>query len=215
MPLQCQIGPGGLAGATANDRIRLNQRFVFASGGLTRMKTRKMNMRRDARNRNGQSSIAPVEMPGLDNHLCFALYAASNHMTRLFVPFLKKLGVTYPQYLVLVVLWERGAQGVGELASALQMDLGTLSPMLKRLEAKGLVTRRRQAEDERRVLVDLTPKGMSLRKRTEQMLGEFYCFLNLPLDELFDLKDRLRHFVSSAGPKRIKTTPVKLSEPAF
>ena len=61
-------------------------------------------------------------MPGLDNHLCFALYSASNHMTRLFVPFLKKLGVTYPQYLVLVVLWERGARGVGDLALALQMD---------------------------------------------------------------------------------------------
>src|ERR1700726_1472086 len=185
-------------------------------------KARTMNTRPEARNRSGDSPIAPVEMAGLDNHLCFALYAASNHMTRLFVPFLKKLGVTYPQYLVLVVLWERGAQGVGELASALQMDLGTLSPMLKRLEAKGLVTRRRQAEDERRVLVDLTPKGVSLRKRTEQMLGEFYCFLNMPLDELFDLKDRLRHFVSSAGPKEIsagpkeiKTTPVKLSEPAF
>jgi DNA-binding MarR family transcriptional regulator len=78
-----------------------------------------------------------------------------------------------------------------------------------------LVTRRRQAEDERRVLVDLTPKGISLRKRTEQMLGEFYCFLNMPLDELFDLKDQLRHFVSSAGPKRIKTAPVKVSEPAL
>jgi DNA-binding MarR family transcriptional regulator len=154
-------------------------------------------------------------MPGLDNHLCFALYAASNHMTRLFVPFLRRLGVTYPQYLVLVVLWERGPQGVGHLASALQMDLGTLSPMLKRLEVKGLVTRRRQAQDERRVLVDLAPKGASLRKRTEQMLGEFYCFLNVPLDELFDLKDRLRHFVNSAGPKEIKSTPVKLSEPAF
>ncbi len=73
--------------------------------------------------------------------------------------------------------------------------------MLKRLEAKGFVTRERQATDERRVLVDLTPKGLSLRKRTEQMLGEFYCFLNVPLAELFDLKDRLRHFVSSAGPK--------------
>jgi DNA-binding MarR family transcriptional regulator len=174
-----------------------------------------MNMRREARNRSGQSSIAPVEMPGLDNHLCFALYAASNHMTRLFVPFLKKLGVTYPQYLVLVVLWERGAQGVGELAAALQMDLGTLSPMLKRLEAKELVTRRRQAKDERRVLVDLTPKGVSLRKRTEQMLGEFYCFLNMPLDELFGLKDQLRHFVSTAGSKETKASPVKLSEAAF
>ena len=178
----------------------------------TRLKDEQMDMRRVARNRTGRSSIAPVEMPGLDNHLCFALYAASNHMTRLFVPFLKKLGVTYPQYLVLVVLWERGAQGVGEMASALQMDLGTLSPMLKRLEAKGLVTRRRQATDERRVLVDLTAKGVSLRKRTEQMLGEFYCFLNMPLDELFDLKDQLRHFVSSAGPKETKATAVKLSD---
>src|ERR1700732_1146826 len=91
--------------------------LVFASGGPTKMKAGTMNTRRDARNRSGDSAIAPVEMPGLDNHLCFALYAASNHMTRLFVPFLKKLGVTYPQYLVLVVLWERGAQGGGELAA--------------------------------------------------------------------------------------------------
>ena len=203
---------GGLARATASDRIRCDDRLVSASGGPTRLKDEQMDMRRVARNRTGRSSIAPVEMPGLDNHLCFALYAASNHMTRLFVPFLKKLGVTYPQYLVLVVLWERGAQGVGEMASALQMDLGTLSPMLKRLEAKGLVTRRRQATDERRVLVDLTAKGVSLRKRTEQMLGEFYCFLNMPLDELFDLKDQLRHFVNSAGPKETMATAVKLSE---
>ena len=76
------------------------------------------------KNANVQSSIAPVEMPGLDSHLCFALYAASNHMTRMFVPFLQKLGVTYPQYLVLVVLWERGPQGVGDLASLLRMDFG-------------------------------------------------------------------------------------------
>jgi DNA-binding MarR family transcriptional regulator len=174
-----------------------------------------MNTRRGASDRNGDCAVTPVEMPGLDNHLCFALYAASNHMNRLFAPFLEKLGVTYPQYLVMVVLWESGAQGVGELGSSLQMDFGTLSPMLKRLEAKGLVTRRRQAEDERRVLVDLTPKGISLRRRTEQMLGEFYCFLNMPLDELFDLKDRLHNFVSSAGPKRTNTTPAKLPEPAF
>ncbi|SHH40325.1 DNA-binding transcriptional regulator, MarR family [Bradyrhizobium erythrophlei] len=153
-----------------------------------------------------------MEMPGLDSHLCFALYAASNHMTRLFVPFLQKLGVTYPQYLVLVVLWERGPQGVGDLASMLRMDFGTLSPMLKRLETKGFVNRRRQPTDERRVLVDLTAKGVSLRKRTEQMLGEFYCFLNVPLADLFDLKDRLHHFVSSAGPKETRTNPVKVSE---
>ena len=154
-------------------------------------------------------------MLGLDSHLCFALYAASNHMTRLFVPFLQNLGVTYPQYLVLVVLWERGPQGVGDLASLLRMDFGTLSPMLKRLESKEFVSRRRQATDESRVLVDLTPKGVSLRKRTEQMLGEFYCFLNMPLEELFDLKDRLRHFVNSAGTTEIRTPPVKVSERAL
>jgi DNA-binding MarR family transcriptional regulator len=150
---------------------------------------------------NAQSTAARVELPGLDSHLCFALYSASNHMTRLFTPFLQKIGVTYPQYLVLIVLWERGSQGVGDLAGLVRLDLGTLSPMLKRLESKGLVTRRRQADDERRVHIALTPKGHSLRKKTEQMLGEFYCFLNVPLEELFDLKDRLRHFVNSAGPK--------------
>jgi MarR family transcriptional regulator, organic hydroperoxide resistance regulator len=168
-------------------------------------------MRRNVRrkNLNVRSSVAPVEVPGLDSHLCFALYAASNHMTRLFVPFLQELGVTYPQYLVLVVLWERGPQGVGDLASMLRMDFGTLSPMLKRLETKGFVNRRRQATDERRVLVALTSKGVSLRKRTEQMLGEFYCFLNMPLDELTDLKDRLHHFVKSAGPKELPALPRK------
>ena len=121
---------------------------------------------------NTQSTAAPVDLPGLDSHLCFALYSASNHMTRLFTPFLQKIGVTYPQYLVLIVLWEHGPQGVGDLAGLVRIDLGTLSPMLKRLESKGLVTRRRQANDERRVHIALTPKGNSLRKKTEQMLGE-------------------------------------------
>jgi DNA-binding MarR family transcriptional regulator len=164
-------------------------------------------MRHDVKRKN---PITPVEMPGLDSHLCFALYAASNHMTRLFVPFLQKLGVTYPQYLVLVVLWERGAQGVGDLASLLRMEFGTLSPMLKRIERKGLITRQRPPSDERRVLVALTSKGVSLRKRTEQMLGEFYCFLNMPLDELTDLKDRLHHFVKSAGPNESPVLPRKI-----
>src|SRR5258706_14920070 len=113
-------------------------------------------------------------------------------MTRIFVPFLKKLGVTYPQYLVLVTLWERGSQGVGDLASTLGMDLGTLSPMLKRIEKKGLVARRRDPADERRVVVYLTPQGQALRKRTHEMLGEYCCFRKMPSEELFHLQDRLR-----------------------
>src|SRR5262245_58670260 len=150
-----------------------------AGQGADEEKSAVMLTRRKTKKQNDQGSITPVAVPALDNHLCFALYSASNHMTRLFVPFLRKLGLTYPQYLVMVVLWERGAQGVGDLASALRMDLGSLSPMLKRLEAKGLVTRRRQPEDERRVHIGLTPRGETLRKRAEQMLGEFYCFLNM------------------------------------
>ncbi len=148
---------------------------------------------------------APLgEMPGLDAHLCFALYAASNHMTRIFTPFLAKLGVTYPQYLVLVVLWQHGAQGVGALGDALSMDFGTLSPMLKRMEAKGLLTRRRQAGDERRVEIALTARGEALRKRTQQMLGDFYCFLNVPIAGLEDLRDRLHRFVETAGAQDMK-----------
>src|SRR5258708_26473324 len=142
-------------------------------------------MRRDVRRKTStvRSAIATVEMPGLGSHLCFALCAASNHMTRLFVPFLQKLGVTYPQYLVLVVLWERGAQGVGALASLLRMDFGTLSPMLKRIEGKGLITRHRQGTDERRGLVGLTPEGLSLRKRTEPKVGGLFFLLNKTLEQ--------------------------------
>jgi len=140
------------------------------------------------------------ELPKLDEHLCFALYAAGNHMTRLFVPFLKKLGVTYPQYLVLVVLWQRDDMTVGELAASLLMDLGSLSPMLKRMERKGLVTRRRDPDDERRVVVSLSSSGNALRQQTKQMLGEFYCFLSVPVDELVELRDQLHRFIAQAGP---------------
>ena len=144
---------------------------------------------------------APLaEVPHLDGHLCFALYAASNHMNRLFVPFLNALGVTYPQYLVLVVLWERGSLGGGELASALGLDFGTVSPLLQRLERKNLITRDRHAVDQRRIVVSLTRSGAALRRRAQRMLGEFYCFLNVPVEELVDLKDRLHRFVRSAGP---------------
>lgn len=145
---------------------------------------------------------APLkDLPRLDEHLCFALYAAGNHMTRLFVPFLKKLDVTYPQYLVLVVLWESDEMmSVGELAAALMMDLGSISPMLKRMEKKGLVLRGRDPNDERRVVITLSPSGHALRERTKQMLGEFYCYLSVPVDELSDLRDRLHRFTAMAGP---------------
>jgi DNA-binding transcriptional ArsR family regulator len=95
----------------------------------------------------------------LDEQLCFALYAAQRAVTAAYRPLLDELGLTYPQYLVLLVLWERGETTVKELAAALRLDYGTVSPLLKRLEAAGLVRRERSARDERSVLVAVTGRG--------------------------------------------------------
>jgi DNA-binding MarR family transcriptional regulator len=99
----------------------------------------------------------------LDLQVCFPLYAATNLITRLYRPVLAKLGLTYPQYLVMLVLWEEEPQTVGGLGARLYLDSGTLTPLLKRLEAAGLVVRRRDTRDERRVQVALTDKGRKLR----------------------------------------------------
>lgn len=99
----------------------------------------------------------------LGSQLCFALYSTSLAMTKLYKPLLDPLGLTYPQYLVMLVLWETDGLGVGELGSRLYLDSGTLTPLLKRLESAALVTRTRAADDERRVIVSLTPSGRALR----------------------------------------------------
>lgn len=101
----------------------------------------------------------------LDRQICFPLYAASNLINRLYGPVLSPLGLTYPQYLVMLVLWEKQPQSVGALGARLYLDSGTLTPLLKRLETAGLVTRRRDPSDERRVLIRLTQEGMALRER--------------------------------------------------
>lgn len=107
----------------------------------------------------------------LDNQLCFALYSASLAMTRLYKPLLDALGLTYPQYLALLVLWERDGVTVSDLGDRLSLDSGTLTPLLKRLEAAGLVSRLRDAADERRVLIRLTAEGRALRARASHVPG--------------------------------------------
>ena len=99
----------------------------------------------------------------LDNQLCFALYSASLAMTKLYKPVLAPIGLTYPQYLTLLALWERDGQGVSELGERLYLDSGTLTPLLKRMEAGGWLLRQRSTEDERRVIVRLTAQGQALR----------------------------------------------------
>jgi MarR family transcriptional regulator, organic hydroperoxide resistance regulator len=101
----------------------------------------------------------------LDRQVCFPLYAATNLLTRLYGPVLGKLGLTYPQYLVMLVLWEHEPETVGDLGARLHLDSGTLTPLLKRMEAAGLVTRKRDLKDERRVLVSLTVNGRRLRQQ--------------------------------------------------
>ncbi|MEV6190585.1 MarR family winged helix-turn-helix transcriptional regulator [Streptomyces albidoflavus] len=101
----------------------------------------------------------------LQDQLCFALYAASRTVTTRYRPLLDELGLTYPQYLVMLVLWEQGSVSVRELGTALQLESSTLSPLLKRLEAGGLIRRERRAEDERSVAVRLTPDGADLQEK--------------------------------------------------
>ena len=111
----------------------------------------------------------------LDNQLCFALYSTSLAMTRIYKPLLGELGITYPQYLVLLVLWERDGLSVSELGERLFLDSGTLTPLLKRLELSSLVSRLRAVDDERRVHITLTPAGHALKARAAQIPG---CILS-------------------------------------
>jgi DNA-binding MarR family transcriptional regulator len=107
--------------------------------------------------------MVATETPPLSAQMCFSLYAASRAVTNAYRPVLKELGLTYPQYLVLIVLWEQGPQTVKELATSLQLDHGTLTPLLRRMETNGFINRRRADTDERFVIVELTPTGHALR----------------------------------------------------
>ncbi|WP_273807457.1 MULTISPECIES: MarR family winged helix-turn-helix transcriptional regulator [unclassified Pseudomonas] len=99
----------------------------------------------------------------LDQQLCFSLYSASLAMTQLYKPLLESMGLTFPQYLIMLVLWEHDGLTLKELSNRLRQDSGALTPVVKRLEAAGLVTRRRSAEDERNLSIELTPAGRALR----------------------------------------------------
>ena len=116
-------------------------------------------------------SVPATQALLLDNQLCFALYSASLAMTKLYKPWLDELGLTYPQYLVLLVLWEEDGLSVSELGNRLHLDSGTLTPLLKRLESAGLVSRLRATHDERRVHITLTAAGRKLRTRAEMIPG--------------------------------------------
>ncbi len=128
----------------------------------------------------------------LENQLCFALYEASRATIDIYRPLLEELGITYPQYLVLLILWERGRCSVKEIGLRLHLDSGTLSPLLKRLEAAGFILRQRRAADERIVDISLTERGQVLKQRAASIPEKFYCELDLSFEAYRDLLTRLK-----------------------
>ena len=119
----------------------------------------------------------------LANQLCFPLYAAARNVTSLYTPWLKPLGLTYTQYIVFLVLWERDGLTVGELCEKLMLDNGTLSPLLKKLQQVGYVERKRSEEDDRVVTVTLTEAGRALQEKAKDIPGQVAGCINLPLEK--------------------------------
>ena len=128
----------------------------------------------------------------LDNQLCFALYSASLAMTKVYKPLLDELGLTYPQYLAMLVLWERDGLMVSELGDKLTLDSGTLTPLLKRLETSGYVSRIRAVEDERRVYITLTSSGRKLKTRAAKIPACILSASQCSVPELMHLTSQVQ-----------------------
>lgn len=148
------------------------------------------------------NSDTGAELLYLDQQLCFKLYTASRLMTRAYQPMLKALEITYPQYLVLMVLWEQADKGqaeltLGDLGQRLQLDSGTLTPLLKRLQAAGVVERQRNAEDERQLLVSLTAEGFKKRAKAAEWVAEQLGGDRVSASLVNDLQANLQEFVDA------------------
>jgi DNA-binding MarR family transcriptional regulator len=142
----------------------------------------------------------------LDNQICFALYSTAHAFNRVYKPLLDRLGLTYPQYLVMLVLWERDGLPVKAVGERLFLDSGTLTPLLKRLEAAHLIKRTRSTEDERQVLIALTPQGQALQNKAREVphaiLAASACTvaeLSAMKDEIVALRDRLNAVIGGVS----------------
>jgi len=138
-----------------------------------------------------QDGAQPVDILALENQFCFALYSASHAMTKTYKPLLDRLGLTYPQYLVMLVLWEQDGILVKDIGARLFLDSGTLTPLLKRLEANGLVARNRDPNDERQVRISLSAAGRSLRNTAQEIPAQVVSASGRPGDALGSLRGQL------------------------
>ena len=153
------------------------------------------------------SERAPLSDPvdsadplALEQQVCFALSVAARGVVAVYRPLLEPMGLTHPQYLVMLALWQQAPLSVRELSGLLQLDPGTLSPLLKRLEASGYLRRERDPADERSLAVTLTPAGQALRARAEQIPPAVVARLGLPIEELRRLHASLTQVIAAARP---------------
>lgn len=133
----------------------------------------------------------------LENQICFSLYAASREVIKLYKPILDKYNLTYTQYLVMIVLWEYNEITVKDIGNKLHLDSGTLTPLLKKLEARGLLTRHRAKEDDRMVLVNLEEAGKRLKNEILDVPGEVFCKMNISKEKAELLKQNLDELMNS------------------
>lgn len=138
-------------------------------------------------------------LPVLHEQLCFSLYTATHRIIRAYRPLLEPLGLTYVQYLVMLVLWESAPRSVGELGQQLHLDSGTLTPLLKRMEKSGLVLRERDSEDERRVLISLTDEGRNLRTKANEVSDSMLCQIELTRPDAVELRQRIMELANTLG----------------
>ena len=152
----------------------------------------------------------------LDNQLCFSLYSLSRKVIQNYTPLLKPLGLTYPQYLVMLVMWQglegkpegkpegkleskQGRLAVSQLTEKLKLDTGTVTPLLKRMESKGLLSRKRSEKDERIVMVSLTPKGIALREAARPIPQALLCQADADAQQMIQLRETLKAVLASLG----------------
>jgi DNA-binding MarR family transcriptional regulator len=135
----------------------------------------------------------------LDNQVCFAIVTAARNVVSIYRPILEPLGLTHPQYLVMLALWESAPRSLGDLAEELALEPASLSPLIKRLQAQGLVSRERSLDDERMLRIGLTPEGRALREQALSVPGKVMAAVGVSVDDLVALRDALAPFAGRAG----------------
>jgi DNA-binding MarR family transcriptional regulator len=145
-----------------------------------------------------QTIAEPDDMLALERQVCFALSVAARNVVAVYRPVLEPLGLTHPQYLVMLALWQHGPLSVKELSGLLQLDPGTLSPLLKRLEAAGLLRRERDTKDQRNLALALTDKGRALRAEAERIPAGIVQRLGMPVAELQELQEALGRVIGAS-----------------